>query len=400
MLLNNAKFIMGLCLLINCCTIHAQEQFVMPLAKQVTAFKFKQLIGGVIIINAQLNNYTDTLNFVLDTGSGGISLDSATAAYYKLSLTPSNKTVKGIGGIRNISFANNHSLRVGNYVTDSLDFHINNYELLTSVYGVRIDGIIGYSFLRRYIVKINYDSSTITLYKPGVIKYPRGGYYLKPTFTNLPIVHVTVADSKEVDAKYYFDTGAGLCMLFNNEFVDDSAFFRKKRKFYNTQIEGIGGKQPMKITVIKSVKLGPYKFKNVPAMVLDDTYNVTNYPYLAGLIGNDVLRRFNTIINYPEQLFHLTPNSHYNDVFDYAYCGLNLYMLDGKIIITDIIKNSPADIAGFKDGDTLLAIDNNFSGDINVYKNLLQSANTKCRLFISRNGSPFIIPLSIKSILH
>ena len=29
---------------------------------------------------------------------------------------------------------------------ENLDFHINDYDILTSAYGMRIDGIIGYSF--------------------------------------------------------------------------------------------------------------------------------------------------------------------------------------------------------------------------------------------------------------
>ena len=41
---------------------------------------------------------------------------------------------------------------------DSLDFYINDYEILSSVYGEKIDGVIGYSLFSRYIIKIDYDS--------------------------------------------------------------------------------------------------------------------------------------------------------------------------------------------------------------------------------------------------
>ena len=59
-------------------SVTAQEQFVEPPAKLLTSFRFKQLSGGVIMLKAQFANYSDTLNFILDTGSGGISLDSTT----------------------------------------------------------------------------------------------------------------------------------------------------------------------------------------------------------------------------------------------------------------------------------------------------------------------------------
>ena len=65
----------------------------------------------------------------------------------------------------------------------------------------------------------------------------------------------------------------------------------------NTQAEGVGGKAYMKVTTVREFKIGPYRFRKVPIYVFDDEYNVTSYPYLGGLIGNDLLRRFNLIIN-------------------------------------------------------------------------------------------------------
>jgi len=149
-----------LCLVV---TGNAQEEFVLPQAKLLTHFSFSQLSGGIMIVRAQLDNYPDTLNFVFDTGSGGISLDSTTANYLKLTSVKSEKTIRGIAGIKTVDFTMDHVLKLPGLQTSHLDFHINDYELLTSVYGVRIDGIIGYSFFRRYIVKLDYDNLNIVV---------------------------------------------------------------------------------------------------------------------------------------------------------------------------------------------------------------------------------------------
>ena len=79
------------------------------------------------------------------------------------------------------------SLLLGNLRIDSLNFHVSDYDILSSVYGDRIDGIIGYSFFSRYIVKIDYDSSQMYVYSKGNMKYPRGGYLLKPSVVSLPV---------------------------------------------------------------------------------------------------------------------------------------------------------------------------------------------------------------------
>jgi hypothetical protein len=66
----------------------AQEQFIEPQAKKLTTIPFQLLSGGVIIVKAKLNNYPDSLNFILDTGSGGISLDSITVEKNKIPVVP------------------------------------------------------------------------------------------------------------------------------------------------------------------------------------------------------------------------------------------------------------------------------------------------------------------------
>ena len=50
----------------------------------LTRFNFAQLTGGVILLQGRFDNFSDTLSFILDTGSGGISLDSSTAEYFGL----------------------------------------------------------------------------------------------------------------------------------------------------------------------------------------------------------------------------------------------------------------------------------------------------------------------------
>ena len=376
----------------------AQEEFVPPQAKLLARFPFTQLSGGIVIVRAQIDNFPDTLNFVFDTGSGGISLDSTTAYYLKLAFVKTEKTIRGIAGIKTVDFTNDHTLKFPGLQTPHLDFHINDYDLLTSVYGIRIDGIIGYSFLRRYIVRLDYDNLVIEVFSPGTFKYPRGGYLLKPNFSTLPLQSAVVSDERAVFSRFIFDTGAGLSFLLSKDFVDDSLVFKKNRKFYPTQAEGLGGKRQMTIGVAKEVKIGPYKFKRVPVHVFEDEYNVTSYPLLGGLIGNDILRRFNVILNYPEQSIYLKPNSHYIEAFDYSYTGLGIYLIDGEIRVIDIMPDSPGDKAGFLPGDIIFSVETNASKNIQAYKNMFQNSIGRMRVVIFRDQKPIVLTIDIKDI--
>lgn len=378
----------------------SQELFVEPPSTFITSFSFRMLNGGVILVRAVVNDYADSLNFILDTGSGGISLDSATVEDLRIPITPSEKTIKGIGGVRKVSFLNNAKLRLPGLSVENLNFHVNDYGILTSVYGIKIDGIIGYSFFSRYIVNINYDFLQINVFSKGEYRYPTTGSLLTPMFTGLPMQSLEFTDSRKFVQRFYLDTGAGLNFLLSESYLNDSAVLKKRRKPpVITQAEGVGGKMSMRLTTIKQLKVGPYRFKWVPTFLFKDEYNVTNYPFVGGLLGNDILRRFNITFNYAKQQVHIVPNLHFKDDFDYAYSGLSIYYIDDKIIVDDVVTGSPAEKAGFKKEDIIVAINNNTSNNIQTYKTIMQTLGQKLRFLVIRDGMPMMLSMKARSIL-
>ena len=374
----------------------AQEILSQPDAQLITKFPFKQYSGGVMVIRARYGNIPDTLNFILDTGSGGISLDSMTCEEFQIPLVATDTTITGIAGVRKVSFTFNQKLLLPGLTVENLNFHVNDYSVLSSVYGEKVDGIIGYSFLSRYIVAIDFDSSMISVYRPGNFKYPPFGTVLHPVLTALPIQWVNIRDKAKLGFNFYLDTGAGLCFLMSEQFAKDSAVLLSKRKPVITQAEGMGGKLQMRLTLIRELKIGPYRFHYVPTYLYTDHYNVTSYPFTGGLVGNDLMRRFNMVLNYPRREIHILPNSHFNESFDYAYTGLGLYFIDGRIIAEDVIKGSPADKAGIRMGDELISVGKNISYNIQAYKNILQTPNEEIKLIVKRNDR--LIELTINTL--
>lgn len=380
-------------------SVTAQEEFIEPPSKFLTSIPFTQLTGGIVILQAKFGNFPDTLNFILDTGSSGISLDSTTAEYLQLKPTPTERTIRGIAGIRKVSFLYNEQLKFPGLTVDSLNFHINNYGILTAVYGERIDGIIGFSILNRYIIKLDYDSMKLSFHTKGTIRYPKGGYLLKPAISQLVAQSLRVRDEKTVNSRFLYDMGAGVCMLLTKDFISDSSFIDKRKRHWIKEGEGLGGKIDMELMVIKEVKLGPYRFRNVPVLIFDDENNVTSYPYMGGLIGNDILRRFNVILNYGRSDIYITPNTHYADPFDYSYSGVELYLVEGLILIGDVATGSPAEAAGLREGDQVLAVNRNFSQNLNQYKIAMQAPNEKVKIIYRRDGVINEIEFKVRSIL-
>lgn len=352
----------------------------------LTRTPFLQVTGGVVIIQAQLAPFSDTLQFIFDTGSSAISLDSATAHYLGLRPTFDGLLIRGIAGIREVPQLRNQSLTIGSLRTDSLNFYINDYSVLTSIYGVRIDGVIGYALLSRYIVSIDYEKQYIEWFAPGLYPYPRKGTLLRPSINKLPAHPFLI---QELQAKSYpllIDIGAGLNMLFSERFAKEAGVLDPTRKSWVTSGEGIGGQIELRLTLLKSLRIGPYRFKKIPITIFDDSYNVTNYPHWAGLIGNDLLRRFNTVLNYPAAEIHLKPNRFFYDEFDYAYIGMELYLIDGLIKVGFVASNSPAQDAGLEVGDEIVAVNKILSGKLDAFKAELAHASKKVTIIYKRHG--------------
>ncbi len=381
-----------LLILVQPAQVAAQEQFIEQPSRYLVSVPFKLLTGGVILLKAKVNNYPDSLNFILDTGSGGISLDSSTVVRLGITLQPSDKTIKGIGGLRKVSFLYNATLKLPGLETDRLNFHVNDYEILSYVYGIHIDGIIGYSFFSRYIVNLNYDNQLMNVFTVGDYKYPSAGHTLRPIFTALPIQLIRFRDEGKYFERFYLDTGAGLNFLVSESYANDSAVLRKKRRGpFITQAEGLGGKTSMRITTVKEVKIGPYRFRKVPTFVFKDEYNVTNYPQVGGLIGNDLLRRFNVTFNYTKQEVHIVPNTHFRDLFDYAYSGLSVYYINDQVTVDDVVPGSPAFKAGFRKDDVILSVNNDISNNIQTYKTMMQTTGTRLSFVILRESKPLML---------
>ena len=63
------------------------------------------------------------------------------------------------------------------------------------------------------------------------------------------------------------------------------------------------------------------------------------------------------------------------------------------------MKDSPAEKAGFKEQDVIIAVANNFSKNLQAYKNLLQNVGDRVKIIVRRPEGLVQLTLRIKSIL-
>src|ERR1700728_2556588 len=102
----------------------AQDWDGIPADRYLTTIHFRMLIGGIILGKVQIGDFPDSLNFIFDTGCGGVSLDSTTAQRLKLAPRLSSYVIRGIAGVRPQRLLDDMRLRVGRISMDSLTMQV------------------------------------------------------------------------------------------------------------------------------------------------------------------------------------------------------------------------------------------------------------------------------------
>ncbi|MFM7710059.1 MAG: aspartyl protease family protein [Ferruginibacter sp.] len=364
----------------------------------LTQSTFRMLSGGVVLLAVQLEGIPDTLHFILDSGSGSVSLDADRCQSYGWQTAVSDTIVQGIGGTGNRYLTESKSIRLNGFAFPPMLFRVQDYSNLSAVYGERIDGILGYPWFRLHAVLLDFDANNLQVFPSESVVYPEGGALFPIQPNPLPRGLFRVRDKFKKQVPLYWDSGAGLALLLDEQLVKDSMLLMSHRKKRFTQLEGMGGKRQMQLTVIRSLQVGPWTFERVPTYLFRDADKVIGYPKTGGLIGNELLRRFQVIFNYPAGQLWLKPNRHFADPFEYGYSGFSIYLMDDRILVDDVIPGSPAEKAGLKNGDEVIGVDGDFSGDLQQYKNLFQDPDRDMKIMLRREAAVLQVLLHTERI--
>jgi len=132
--------------------------------------KFR-LAGGaqpLILLPMQVNG-DGPFKFILDTGAGTSLLSSDLAKKLNLKII-STKEGQSAGGKISVSLAKVDSLAIGQAKLDDLDVGIVDLSHIGKAIGTRIDGDVGYNFLKHFRIAIDYHDCEIRFDEPRRIE--------------------------------------------------------------------------------------------------------------------------------------------------------------------------------------------------------------------------------------
>ena len=337
--------------------------------KVIIPFK---LINNLIVVPLSING-SDTLRFVLDTGVGNTLItefpSGSEVGFNYL------RTVKisglGEGQSVDVLYAPNNKIEFGKAVGIQQDILVMTEDVfqLSSLLGINVHGLIGFTLFKDLIVEIDYDENKLILhdYHKYIDKYR--DKQKSDKWTNVPLsiykqkpyidVEIDQKDGSKKQVKLLLDSGAshGMALYYsaNEEIHLPEA---RIRSFLGS---GISGEINGYLGKIEGLNIHGNQMEDLIVAYPDDEgiKKALLYSDRDGSIGAEVMRRFKFFFNYRDSSMIIRADKDFHKEFSYNLSGIEIaapYPNIPLYSVTHVRGNSVAEKAGILPDDLILEI--------------------------------------------
>jgi hypothetical protein len=233
-------------------------------------------------------------------------MDAAVAKSLGLQ-TAGRGTVQGVGsGDVPVEYVDSVTFELPGLESAGHRINITDFKPLNEQFVRAEDGFLGYDFLSRYVVAVDYAGQKMTVYDPSTFKYTGSGVAFPVHFRHRwPYINGTIK-VKGLDAQsgeFLVDSGSG-------DAVDDPAILKSTGPLRKIQT-GVGLGKPGQGMLGRAeyFELDHYR------LLAPITSCCSPNPDDERKVGGEVLRRFTVIFDYPHQQIILEPNRNFPEPF-------------------------------------------------------------------------------------
>ena len=400
-----------------------------------------ELSHNLIIVDVIFNGVN--LKMIADTGASKSVVFSLPNNESMVIKEANLITISGAGISEKIQgyLSKNNKLQIGKYFDYDFEtiFVFDRDISLVNRLGIPINGILGSSFFKNYLIEIDYQKKIITLYKSPKEKLKKSYFSSKIEIDNdRPYIYVkSKHGNTKVNFKLLFDTGLsdGLWLFENDSIKCNTAFFSHDLG------KGLSGDIYGKKSRVKEINFDNYKLQDVLVSYPDVTFfdKKTILQNRNGYLGGGIIQRFNWIIDYKEQKIYFKKNNLFDEPFDYNMAGIEVqhsgfqvvkekvenafstnvisldkndsqqsysdffkYELKPNFEIYSIRKDSPAEKVGLQEGDIILKL-NNFQSNSLTIQRILDIFHSKegkqISIKVNRKGEVKTFKFNLEKIL-
>jgi hypothetical protein len=256
---------------------------------------------NAIMVKAVMNN-TDTLKLHFDISSFDVHLtrDAILKRTSLLSNQPDAIAGKAKPDYNNLSKV--FKLQMGSLI-------VNDPPVLPTVITAdEMDGRFGWNLFEGKQIKVDYDHNRLIVYGK-MPRLPIGYVRTKIEFvrSEVCIKGTFKIENKKYTGFFAMDTGSALAAILDSGWMAKQNF-PKNLKLIKASLlsDPRGVKYQIKIVSTPQFNIGEFAFTDIPTLLLNTKRNPSGFE--VNYLGNDLLKRFNMILDFKNDYLYLQPN--------------------------------------------------------------------------------------------
>ena len=243
-------------------------------------------------------NEIDTLNLNFDTGTTELIL--------------TNETLKNKLKSKPSLYNKPYNLKIGksNYTTKVYDAVLSGQET---------DGRFGWDLFKGKVVELNYDKKIMIVHSELPKNMLNNSKYTNlkiEFFKDLLLVKAKIKAGKVTNEDLFlFDSGYQRTVMLDNDLLSENKFPVEKMTVIKKVImKGAQGNEvPVITSNLRLLKLGKFELKNIPAQITSRNKPLKNKNI--HILGNEVLKRFNIVLDLKDNVVYLSKNNLFKDEY-------------------------------------------------------------------------------------
>jgi hypothetical protein len=365
--------------------------------------------GNHLFLHGKLNN-TVTHDLLLDSGAADIFLSQSKAQAFHLKSVGKSYIPGGTTGQVFTNRVKGVTLKLGALTLqdrESVVIPTAETNKLSHFFGRTVTGIVGYELFQQHVVELDYQNQVLRFHRPQTYRYQGKA---KPIPMKVegerPYIEITVSPYgyPALKGSFMIDLGSGGAVLLATGCGLNQKLIAAAPKILVRKLSTIHGADNIHLGRAQKVQIAQQSIDN-PIAVFTANAN-TDCDRATGNIGNQILRQFKVIFNYPHRQLILEPNSEprLKDPYEYDLSGLWIQATGANFKayrIETVYPNTPAAKAGIQSGDVLKEINGRPTTQLNLsqIRQQLSQAGKNIQLAVERAEKPIQTSFMLKSLL-
>jgi hypothetical protein len=362
-----------------------------------------------IVFNVSVNG-RPPIGFLLDTGADQNVINSTRLEEFGLK-TYAKTTTTGGGNSADYAFAAGATLTLPGVELRNQHVSAIDQTGLERALGVKLGGILGYDFISRFVIDIDYENQRITLHDPGTWKYSGTGVMVPVIFDNgIPHAYgsIGVPTKPEIPAYFVVDSGAAETATLTSAFVKSNDLARLAQT--NATVNRPAGLENQFFAQnnvrgnLQRLTIGHLTVNNVPVNMSVNTtgaYASTNF---SGTVGETIYSRYHCYLDYSNYRIILEPTPEANKPFPARETyGLTLLASGADLhtyTVVAVRPGSPAEADGFGKGDVISGKDGKNASEFTLreLRDSLSHAGQHHTFEVQRSGERRTMNLDVRLV--